>query len=339
MAHYALGHAFNSEQLVETLDITKLHFNTTFCKQLTGHTRRRELSSFIFRTTLFLIIDDIIEEGINFKCPGCRLPTYMYMKRITGNAFKQARQKGKWFDVDLLESNFSSAMLVFDSQKKGFRRTRNIYLDTNRRDKIIEKVNSGFVYTNINEREVDYYIPIIMEKFPGISKKDINYILSECFKLLYLHIVYGTDVVLKMSTPNSFAYFGFLTTNSMVFYTYYSKKLYKKLLYTIKKRKIPHGEYFYFTLTDTQYEEYIKIKSEHPRQKIFSFENIMMYAHKDLCYVKQRQYKYFFKVKYKYEFNTIFFTNVKLKNIELYCIKPPCKFKDILVDNYEYENI
>jgi ribosomal protein L37AE/L43A len=32
-------------------------------------------------------------------------------------------------------------------------------------------------------------------------------------------------------------------------YTYYSKKLYKKLLYTIKKRKIPHGEYFYFTLT------------------------------------------------------------------------------------------
>lgn len=339
MTRYALGHAFNAKQLVESFDINKLHFNTTLCKQLTGHTKRRDLVSTIFRTTLFLIIDDIINDSINFKCPGCRLPTYLYMKRVEGNAFKQARQRGRWFDIDLLESNFSSAMLVFDSQKKGFRKTRNVYLDSNRRDKIIEKVNSGFVYTNIKEREVDYYIPIIMEKFPGISKKDINYILSGCFKLLYLHIVYGVDVLLKMSTPNSFAYFGFLTNNSLLFYSYYSKKLYRKILYTLKKRKIPHGEYFYFTLSEKDYEQYIKTKLEHPKQKIFAFENIMLYAFKDLCYVKQRQHKYFFKVKYQHQFNTIFFTNVKLKNIELYNIKEPCKFKDILVDNYEYEYI
>ena len=78
-------------------------------------------------------------------------------------------------------------MLVFDSQKKGFRKTRNVYLDSNRRDKIIEKVNSGFVYTNIKEREVDYYIPIIMEKFPGISKNVANTI-NRKFIIQSMHI-------------------------------------------------------------------------------------------------------------------------------------------------------
>ena len=38
-------------------------------------------------------------------------------------------------------------MLVYETQRKGHRKAKPIYVDVKRRDAIIEKVNSGFVYT------------------------------------------------------------------------------------------------------------------------------------------------------------------------------------------------
>lgn len=339
MANRALGHAFNAKQLLETVDLSKVKFTSSTCKALTNSQDRRGLVVDIFKTTLFLVIDDIIENSVNFKCPGCRLPAYLYMKRIDGKRFKEARRRGKWFDVDLLESNFSAAALAFDVTRKGYTTTKSLYVDTARRDKIISKINEGFIYSNIKEREIDHYIPELLKLFPGISANDLVNILSNCFKLLYLHIVYGTDVMIKTITPNSFAYFGLGYTNSLLFYQYYSRKLYKKLLYTIKKRKIPHGEYFYFALTKQQYGEYIKIKEEHPKQKVFCFDRLVLYAFKDLRDVKEKSKFYYFRVKYDHWRPTVLLENVRLKNIELTDVTRCAKFEDILIDSHKYEII
>ena len=95
MANRAFGHAFNAKQLLETLNLSKVKFTSSTCKALTNNQDRRTLVINIFKTTLFLIIDDIIENSINFKCPGCRLPTYIYMKRVDGSLFKKARKNGR----------------------------------------------------------------------------------------------------------------------------------------------------------------------------------------------------------------------------------------------------
>jgi len=337
MANRAFGHAFNAKQLLETLNLSKVKFTSSTCKALTNNQDRRTLVINIFKTTLFLIIDDIIENSINFKCPGCRLPTYIYMKRVDGSLFKKARKNGRWADVDLLESNFSSAYLTIDIQRKVYRYNKSIYVDTTRRDRIIEKINSGFIYSNINERDITYYIPTLTSIFPGITSNDLISILSNCFKLLYLHITYGTDVVIKTITPSSFAYFGSSYNNSITFYHYYARKLYKKLLYTIKKRKIPHGEYFYFALSKKQYEEYKKVKLEHPKQKIFYFDKVVLYAYKDLRDVKEKNKHYYFKIKYEHWRNVLFLNNIRLKNIELTDIIQNAKFDNILIESHKYE--
>lgn len=339
MKNFAYGHAFNAVQLLETFNLSKLKFNSETCIRLTGHANRKILVRDIFKYTVFKVIDDVINESINFKCPGTNFATYLYMKRVTGNVFKKARQNGKWGEVDLWGSNFSSAMLVYETQRKGHRKAKPIYVDVKRRDAIIEKVNSGFVYTNIYEREIDYYIPYISERFPGIEEKDFKYILSSCFKLLYLHTVYGADVTLKVLTPDSFAYFGHALHDPLDHFNYYCHKLAKKLAYTIKKKKIPHGEYFYFALRDKQYDEYTQTKLEHPRQKIFTFNNLLIFAFQDICHVKKRTCRHFFRVKYTYDNNTRFFESVKFKDFEYLYSQEPSKFADISVENHKYEHL
>lgn len=95
-----------------------------------------------------MVVDDIIENNVDFKLPGGgQTQAYLRMKRTDGEKFKRAFKRGKWNDVDFLTSNFSGYQLALDLEsRKRPTRTKLVYLSAQDRDRITEHTNEGKQY-------------------------------------------------------------------------------------------------------------------------------------------------------------------------------------------------
>lgn len=182
----------------------------------------------------------------------------------------------------------------------------------------------------------DYYEQMY-EMFPEVPKKDIQRILKYGWKSLYLHNSYGGDTII---TDSSFwSYIGTLRKNSLKHYMYYIKKLTIKLRVLYKRNKIPWDGYYYFALTDNQYEEYLKQKNKKGRpKKHFKYGNQVLYKILDECKIQEYNRKYIFRIPYISDLGLSFYKkDLTSDKAELIITRDVQKFKDILVSNNNYE--
>lgn len=181
----------------------------------------------------------------------------------------------------------------------------------------------------------DYYEDV-RKLWPRLPEKDIRRILNFGFKSLYLHNSYGGDTLIK--DKDFLCYIGYLRNNSISHYSYYIKKLCIKLRVLYKRRKIEWDGYYYFALTDTQYENYIKQKKSRGRpRKWFEYGQIMLYRIKDECSLSQHNCRYIFRVPYPSEIGyKSLQRNYISDKAELIEIREPLKLQDILVVNNNY---
>ena len=109
---------------------------------------KRDLAASIFTRSVQMVVDDIIDNNIDFKFPTLgRTQAYLRMKRTNGKQFKKAFKNGKWNDVDFLTSNFSGYQISLDMEsKKRTSRQKDIYLSPKDRDRITENTNLGKQY-------------------------------------------------------------------------------------------------------------------------------------------------------------------------------------------------
>lgn len=148
MNKLALGHAFTCQDLFMNFPVEKLKMSPELCKEYYSDGSKRGFAASIWMESVRLIVNDIIENNIQFKLPTIgRNQAYVQMERTTGDAFKKAFKNGKWNDVDFITSNFSGYQiaLVMESQKRP-RRRKLIYLSAKDRDKITEHTNQGKQY-------------------------------------------------------------------------------------------------------------------------------------------------------------------------------------------------
>lgn len=188
------------------------------------------------------------------------------------------------------------------------------------------------------KRIQDYYEEMY-KRYPQISKKDIKRILNYGWKMLYVNNNYGADVLL--TNNKTWCYFGSLTKNSINHFHYYIQKLILKFRILYNKRKIQYNGYYYFALTEQQYQNYLAQKKKRGRpRKHFEFGPCMLYKILDECKLRNRNKKYIFRVKMPIEQGfKLFYPNYKTGDSEHIITRDPCKFKDILVENCKYELI
>lgn len=182
----------------------------------------------------------------------------------------------------------------------------------------------------------DYYEQLY-EKFPDVPKKDIQRICSFGLKSLYLHNSYGGDTFI--TDKDLWCYIGYLKKDSLEYFKYYIKKLSLKLRVLYRRKKIQWDGYYYFALSNAQYQEYINKKNKKGRpRKNFTFNNIMLYQILDECKIQEYYKKYIFKIPYiscvKYKF---FVRELITDKAELIIERSPLKFEDILVYENKYE--
>ena len=188
-------------------------------------------------------------------------------------------------------------------------------------------------------KTVNDYIESIHEKFPEVQIQDIKRICTFGFKSLYLHNSYGGDTLIKDN--DLWCYIGRLTNNSVKHFNYYANKLALKIRILYKRKKIQWDGYYYFALTESQYQNYLSQKNKRGRpKKYFDFGNVMIYKILDECKVREHAHKYIFKFSIGSDFGFRYYKkNLKTDNAELIIERDPLKFEDILVSNNEYEVI
>lgn len=184
----------------------------------------------------------------------------------------------------------------------------------------------------------DYYEEMY-QLFPDVPKRDIQRILNFGFKSLYLHNSYGGDTLIQDS--NFWCYIGKLRKDSIKHFIYYKNKLATKIRILYKRKKIPWDGYYYFALTENQYQNVLnQQKSKGRKKKHFNYGNQILYKILDECKLRYSNRKYIYRVPFISELGYSFYKeNYNTGDAELIETRDVQKFKDILVTNYDYETL
>jgi hypothetical protein len=145
---FAMGHTFSSQDIFHNFPIDKLKIDYDTVKKIYSDGDKRSLSASIFNKGMQLIVEDIIENNVHFLLPTLgNNEAYLYMKKTSGNDFKNAVKNGKWKDVDFLTSNFTGYQLALSvKSKKRPEKEKPIYLGYKHKDRITELTNEGKRY-------------------------------------------------------------------------------------------------------------------------------------------------------------------------------------------------
>lgn len=339
MKRYSLGCAFSLDDLFDNFPYKKLDITCKECKIITGDNHRDTIVKRIFMESVRLVINDIIDNNVTFWLPltggkKCNI----HIRRVQGEEFKNLRKAGKWKDVDILKSMFSGYQISFFMLGRRTPRIKSVYLNKQLRDRITKNANNGVQYGDSkNDTTIsDYYQQIYM-LFPDVTKADINRILNFSWKSLYLHNSYGGDTLI--SGKNFWCYIGNLKKDSLEHFYYYIRKLTVKLRVLYRRRKIQWDGYYYFALSDSQYQSYIQQKNQRGRpRKYFDFGTVFLYQILDECKINEHYKRYIFRIPYISRLKIKqFVQHLVSDKAEMVLIRDPLKFKDILVSDNEYE--
>ena len=184
----------------------------------------------------------------------------------------------------------------------------------------------------------DYYDQIYKE-YPTVSKSDIKRILQYGFKSLYLHCSYGGDVLI--SRLGFWFYCGQLMNDSIRWFNYYKRKMKIKLRVLYQRKQIPWDGYYYFALSENQYNDYLSQKNKRGRpKKNFTFSHVVLYKIYDECNISESGKVAIFKIPMPIDLKETFYKEkIVTDKAELILVRNPLKLEDILLSVYEYEFI
>ena len=172
----------------------------------------------------------------------------------------------------------------------------------------------------------DYYEEV-QKMFPDLEKWEIEKILKHGFQTFYMLNNKGADICVGSIKKRQFSvYFGKMFANKTLSIKYVTiKKRIKIRLKYILKNDIWNG-YYYFSLTEDEYNKYIPEKKGRVKKKI-TFPELRVFKIEEENYLKYDA-KYFFKVKMEEPIGfSKFLTNFSTRNFELYAIRDNGKIK------------
>ena len=341
ISRYSLGCAFTVSDLLYNFNYKRLKINCKQCKEIIGDQHRDKLAIKIFKTSFQLVIKDVIENNITFWLPlignkKCNI----HMRRVQGDEFKNLRKAGKWKDIDILKSMFSGYEIGFYMLGNRTPRVKTIYVNNILKSQIVSNINKGISYGDSNnERTLKDYLEQIYSMFPQVPQIDIDKILKFSWRSIYIHNSYGGDVLIQ--GKGIWYYIGKLKKNPLDHFHYYIKKLTVKLRVLYRRKKIEWNGYYYFALSESQFQTYqSQINKKGRPKKYYNYGNVYLYQILDECKINEYYKKYIFRIPIISRLKIKQYTKELITDkAELIITREPLKFKDILVYDNEYEFI
>ncbi len=187
------------------------------------------------------------------------------------------------------------------------------------------------------EKSIQSFYEDIYKEYPNIPQSDIKRILQYGFKSLYLHNSYGGDTLINRK--GFWFYCGYLMNDSLKYFEYYKKKMIIKMRIMYKRKNTQWDGYYYFALTQNQYNEYLGQKNKRGRpKKKFTFSKIILYKIYDECNISESNRVAIFKIPMPVDLGlSLYKEELTTDKAELILVREPLKFQDILQSNYNYQ--
>ena len=187
----------------------------------------------------------------------------------------------------------------------------------------------------MKEKEISDYYEKLYEKFPNVPKADIRRVVNYGWRLIYILTLSGIDI--KLNNSNFFFLIGPLFKNSLLHFRNYVRKLKQKVIFLYKKRKTEWDGYYYFALSQAEYETYLaQMNKRGPKRKKFNFGRVKMYRIKEECILNRWSSKYIFRVKMPVAIYYSMTRELETKDAELIIKRDAMKMKDLLKENRTY---
>lgn len=293
---YPLTYSFGVRDLYDTYDISKhVHLSQKIVKKKYGVDRLQFLCASIFVYSFYIILLDIIENNATFIFPLKRgKRAILYVDQITGERLEEYKRNGGLADLDLLKTNFCGYRLNFSYEGDGHMNSKPVYISNNLKKKLYDRIYSGVKPSSPTTQLKDYLEQIYAE-FPDLPQKTIVEILEHGYRDFYTLNNRGGDIIVKNIRLFPFsAYFGKLFLNEELQTKYFMQK-YKikiRLKYQLERRTKPWDGYYYFGLTQEEYDTLIPKKSGRFKNKINFGRRTICKAKRESCFLQKIKYVY-----------------------------------------------
>ena len=243
-----------------TVKAHELYYDFPYKKYLTVCDSFSRVSIFylcgkVLKRLFFYVIHDIVEDNVLFKFPP-GVGAWLEIQSYSGEDFKIARQNGAFRDVDFLASGFTGYQMVLRFQNRYGKWQKRMYLSSGYRDRITELTNQGKQLTSAKIRQVKDYVDKLQEKFPILSKSEINKICTYGLKKFAYANRQHCDITLCNRSEDVYtAGCGRIYLDDQKFWrNWYMKwRMKERLLYHLKK--IKWDGYYYIGVGYDQHEE------------------------------------------------------------------------------------
>lgn len=143
--NYAMGCGFNVDEMAINFQKKKLKMKPEQYKKYVGP-HKAYMINHIFVDSLKMILEDVINNDVNFKLPVSPKKCEIRMIKFEGDKFMEARKNGKFKDIDYLQSMFTGYQLGLFIYEDTHTRIKPIHVDNKVKKQLVDKVNSGHTY-------------------------------------------------------------------------------------------------------------------------------------------------------------------------------------------------
>ena len=183
-------------------------------------------------------------------------------------------------------------------------------------------------------KNVNDYVDLVHEKFPELSKEEIKRILVYGWKMIIQYVSSGNDIQIK--DQKRFFFIGKIPNNTLSTYKYYYKKLAKKIAYMFKRTKQEWDGYYYFTLSENKYKEYLS----QSKKKYKTFTNIRLYKILEQARVENPLNTYIFRLnENRTDWKNKFYKELKTKNAELIEVRDTLRLENLMTSYNKFKYI
>ena len=183
-------------------------------------------------------------------------------------------------------------------------------------------------------KNINDYVDEVCKYYPELPRDEVKRILLYGWKMILQYISYGNDF--QIINRGFFFFIGRIPSKALSVYKNYVRKLALRIQYMFRRTNSQWDGYYYFALTDSQYEDYLKQN----KKKYKIFKRIYLYKLLEECKIKENNKSYIFRLEEdKTRRFSKFYPEIKTKNAELIIQRDPLKMKDLLTSQNKFKYI
>jgi len=267
-----------------------------------------------FKYCLGLIFNYILDNRVRFIIP--HVPeSYIDFEVVTEEMFVNQRQKGRFKEIDFIESDFTGYAVRYYFKTKAYQKAYPIYFGGELKKKFLTGINTGIKYYSIKDVTIKDFLPKIYEKFPELTQTEVKKLVLHGFRRMHSSIKFGCAISLQTRKYfNCVAHIGALYLNPEKQIREYSSRRDRKLRKIEGWKKTPYDEYYYIGLNESALENWIKVNKT--SRSILKFSNVIPRKIKEELYYKNKHlYIFRFKRK-KFKGWSYWAESLSLRNVE-----------------------